>query len=364
MTTAVANSEQLALAAAVAPATAPPDVARTRATLVRALLLLGLLVAIARLTYALLPAVPWPVHALLVGMAAGNTPAIRRLPGRELPYELPMLVGLIFVGAQVHGAMFAAMSVFAIVPVLLTLALWFGVLGLLAYAGLLPRRLAALLALGLSGFGVSAITAASVYDRKAAGEQQVYATTVVLITGALGVLVVAPIAQWLQLSPQVIGVWSGATLANTAEAVTAAAAVTSETDSVIAANSSAAIKLGINALQGLPILLYLMLFLPADHPSRAHSGVRRVLSYVPVFVWGFLLFAVLGLLDVFTTADRANIANLTRWLFLGALAGVGFRTRPTALARLGVKPALIATAVWVGITCLVLVCCQWLPLTA
>ncbi|MGE0432457.1 MAG: putative sulfate exporter family transporter [Planctomycetota bacterium] len=373
---------------------------RGRAAWVWPWVLLAALVGLARLSYAALPVVPWPVHALLIGMLAGNR--LASVWRRDLPVELPLLVGLILVGAQVHGALFATLSPLIVLPVLLAVALWTAALALVARLGWMPRRLAALLALGLSGFGISAITAAAAADPEANGETQVYATTVVLLTGALGLLLIVPLAA-LGVSLDALGVWAGASIANTAEAVTAADAISAQ-----AGHTAAAIKLAVNALQGLPIVLYVLLLRSEARPStpvrelrfkasrgrkspesdsvtslqggsdgignqttgaytpgspgigipgQALTVAARMIQHVPVFVFGFVLLAALGMLDVFTPAERASLHNITRWLFLAALVGVGFRTRPLALARLGWRPALIATALWLGISCLVLVCC-------
>ncbi|MBZ0135282.1 MAG: YeiH family protein [Planctomycetes bacterium] len=298
-----------------------------------ALLTLALL---ALLTHRLAPQVPGAVWALGFGVLAGSAGARRELP--SLPYHLPLTVGLILMGAQLHQSLFAHIGV----PGLLAVgALWFSVatsFWLMARTGLLTPRLAGLFTLGLIGCGVSAIAGAAQQDHKAEGAPTAYATLAVLLSGAAGLLVYPLIGIAAGLDAQQFGALAGITIANSAEAVATAA-----THSDDALGVAAGYKLLVNTLQGVPILVYLWRFAPK---GDATPGVATILQRVPFFVWGFVGVAVAASIGLFSESERASLGGLTRLAFFIALIGVGYHTRLDVIRRIGLRPILIGLAVW------------------
>ncbi|MDC1143196.1 putative sulfate exporter family transporter, partial [Planctomycetota bacterium] len=113
---------------------------------------------------------------------------------------------------------------------------------------------------------------------------------------------------------------------------------------------AASVKLVVNALQGIPIALYLWRFAPN---TKGHVATR-ILVRVPVFVWGFSALAIAAWLGGFSANERGSLGNLTSWAFFVALVGVGFQTRLQVLRRVGLRPLMLATLVWLGVSALVL----------
>jgi uncharacterized membrane protein YadS len=314
-----------------------PGRSDSRQNLLSGTAVLILLALIAKLAHVLAPQLPGAVWALGFGMLAGaGAPRTH-----ALPYRLPLSVGLILLGAQLDPRLFVAIGW----PGLLAVgAVWIGVVGLLALAArsrLLTPRLAGLFALGLIGCGVSAIAAATQPDRRAAGVPAVYATLAVLVTGAAGLLVYPAVANALGLDATQFGTLAGLTIANSAESITTAAL-----HSDAAMGTAAAYKLIVNALQGVPIVVYLWLFAPNQRRAHGLGLPRLVLLRVPFFVWGFAAVAVAGLLGAFSVGERAQLGHMTRYAFFIALVGVGFRTRLDVVRRIGLRPVLIGLAVW------------------
>jgi uncharacterized membrane protein YadS len=272
---------------------------------------------------------------------------VRALPA--LPYHLPLTVGLILLGAQLDLGLFALIGW----PGLLAVAtLWVGVTAVLwaiSRTGLLTPRLAGLFALGLIGCGVTAITGAAQTDRKAAGVPAVYATLVVLLSGAIGLVAYPSIGNALGLDAGQFGAFAGITLANSAEAVAAAGLHSDQ-----AMGIAAGYKLLVNALQGLPILLYLWVFAPKSEQAHGAGAARTLLGRVPYFVWGFVAVAIAAALGAFTPDERVQLGHLTRYAFFIALVGVGFKTRIDVIRRIGIRPVLIGVAVWAVTTAAVL----------
>lgn len=314
-----------------------------RSSMLQGLVILILLALLARIGHWLLPVLPGILWALLTGVIAGIGVDARKLPA--LPFQIPLTVGLILMGAQVQPSVLNAIGLQGFGLLIIVLIGTFLVYLMLSRLGLLPARLAGLLALGMCGCGISAITAAGQSDSKAGATQQSLASLAVLITGAASLVLLPLLAGWFEFDARTYGLVAGLTVANTAEAVAVAQIAGPE-----ALGIAASVKLVVNALQGIPIMAYLWRFAP----SNGGNLPARVFGRVPIFVWGFAAVAVLAWLGGFDVAERSSLGNLTSWAFFIALVGVGFQTRLQVLRRVGVRPLLLATLVWLGVTALII----------
>jgi uncharacterized membrane protein YadS len=61
----------------------------------------------------------------------------------------------------------------------------------------------------------------------------------------------------------------------------------------------------------------------------------------PKFVLGFIGISALASLGAFSSAQVADIANLSRWAFLFTFAGVGLRTNFGELVKQGWRPLVV-----------------------
>jgi uncharacterized membrane protein YadS len=172
----------------------------------------------------------------------------------------------------------------------------------------LGEKLTALLAIGSSICGVSAIIA-SKGAIDASDEDASFAIAAILALGAVGLFAYPAIGHSLGMGDHAFGLWAGLAVDNTAEAAAAA------------------------------------LFFAARE-GRSHAGSRGALVWekFPKFVLGFLAFSSLASLAAFRKADISSIANLSRWSFLLTFAGVGLRTNFSELRRQGLRPLLLAPA--------------------
>ena len=313
--------------------------------LLPATLALATLSLLALLTHTLVPQVPGAAWALGFGVLAGAAGVRREVPA--LPYHLPLTVGLILMGAQLHPSVFSLIGGHGLLAVA---ALWVGVAGLfwlLSRTRLLTPRLAGLFTLGLIGCGVSAIAGAAQSDRKAQGAPTAYATLAVLLSGAAGLLLYPLLGVAFGLDAAQFGALAGITIANSAESVATAATHSDE-----ALGAAAGYKLLVNALQGIPILLYLWLVAPK---GTSRPGVASVLERVPFFVWGFAAVAIAASMGLFSEAERESLGGLTRLAFFIALVGVGYHIRLDVIRRIGPRPILLGLAVWVVATTAILI---------
>ncbi|MCB9931881.1 MAG: putative sulfate exporter family transporter [Planctomycetes bacterium] len=315
------------------------DAARTQGLLAGTLVLI-VLALVAKLAHLIVPQLPGAVWALLFGILAGlGSGRIRALP--ELPYHLPLTVGLILLGVQLQPGLFLQIGWRGL---LLVGALWLGVAVLARLAvklGLLTPRLAGLLTLGLIGCGVTAITAAAQQDRKAAGVPAVYAMLAVLLSGAIALLLYPWLGELAGLEAGEFGALAGITIANSAEAVATAGLRGDESMGI-----AAGYKLLVNAVQGVPILAYLWLYTPKQQHSHGWGLPKALLQRVPYFVWGFGAVALASALGAFSAEEREQLGHLTRYAFFVALVGVGYRTRLDVLRRVGLRPVLVGLVIW------------------
>lgn len=297
---------------------------------------LGGIVLLAKLAHVLVPQVPAVIWALGFGMLAGLEARKHRLR-LLLPHELPLMLGFVLMGAQVERDVFRqigteGLGLLAAWVVVTLLLFW-----LAARLRLLPRKLAGLFALGMAGFGVSAIAAAGSRDPALSGTPQTMATLLVLLTGAIGLVVYPLVQPWLGLSEAGFAALAAVSIANNAEAI-----ATAGTIGAGAALCAAALKVAINSLEGVALVAFLRKQLPRGRTRRWHDAIPRV----PGYVLGFTLVATLSLAGVFDGTERASLANLTHWAFFIALAGVGFRTRLDLLARVGLRPLVAGLVIW------------------
>jgi uncharacterized membrane protein YadS len=281
--------------------------------------------------------------ALLTGVIAGIGVDSRRLPA--LPFHIPLSVGLILMGTQVQPAVISSVGLSGVGLAFLVIGTTTLAFIAMARLGLLPARLAGLLALGMSGCGISAIAAAAQSDSKARASQVSISSLAVLVTGAVSLVLLPLSAGWIGLGGRTFGLLAGLTVANTAEAVAVAQTAGNESMGV-----AASVKLAVNALQGVAIAVYLWRFAPKS-PGRLPM---KIFGRVPVFVWGFVVLAVAAWLGGFSVSERSSLGNLTSWAFFIALVGVGFQTRLQVLRRIGIRPLFLASLVWLGVTALII----------
>ena len=130
--------------------------------------------------------------------------------------------------------------------------------------------------------------------------------------------------------------WAGLAVDNTAEA-TAAGALYSDA----AAKFAVLAKTARNATIGFVVLGYAIYWSRKSQADRVHHKAAFLWQKFPKFVLGFLLVSGLATAGVFTKAQTANIANLSRWAFLLTFAGVGLQTNLRELRKQGLRPLAV-----------------------
>jgi len=312
----------------------------------------GLLKAYGQEHHVALPNVEYVLWAILIGLLVGNLFVGSRAfkvfqPGIDT-YEFFLKVGIALLGVRFLLADVLKLGGLSLVLVVLEFAVAGSLMVLLGRAFKLGAKLTALLAVGSSICGVSAIIATQ-GAIEADDEDASYAIGAILALGALGLFLFPAIGHALHMKDHAFGLWVGLAIDNTAE-VTAAGNLYSEE----AGKWAVLAKTARNATIGFVVLGIAIYF--ASRAGKRLEGSRAglVWSKFPKFVLGFLVISALASAHVFGPKQIGSLANLSRWAFLLTFAGVGLKTNFAELRRQGLRPLIVGALGEVGIAAVTL----------
>lgn len=290
------------------------------------------------------------VLALLLGVVARNAlprPAIF-VPGASFAARQVLELGVGFLGASVDFR-----QVLAAGPALLALVLVgvFGGLGVnyLIGRGLrLPAKLAILVAVGNAICGNSAIAAVAPVIR-AEKKDVVSAVALTAVLGVGLVLLLPVLIPLFALSNYQYGVLAGMSVYAVPQVVAAAFPV-----SQLSGQVATLVKLTRVLLLGPVVVLFAVLF----RAEGAQGGARRGIStYVPWFVALFLLLAAARSIGLLPASIADPLRQVSRWLTILAMAGLGFGVELTAVRRVGARvgAAVLASLLFMTAVSLILI---------
>ena len=295
--------------------------------------------------------------AILFGLIIGNLlplPSFLK-PGLTFAVKKVLRLGIIFLGIRLSimevfklGAMGIPIVLICIVGALVLTSLlnrWLG----------LSRRLGTLIAVGTSICGVSAIIATGpAIDAK--DEEVAYAVAVITIFGILATLIYPYLARLIFAGDAVkVGLFLGTAVHDTSQ-VTGSALVYSDVYNQPAAlNVATVTKLVRNVF--MVLVIPLMAYIYSRKNSKETGRTYKFTKLLPMFIIGFLLFAVLRSIGDATLVSGGKAFGLwveeswkgiysffKNWAFnllCVALAGVGLSIRFSMLKGLGIKPFLV-----------------------
>jgi uncharacterized integral membrane protein (TIGR00698 family) len=296
-----------------------------------------------------LPNIEYVLWAILLGLVVGNLFGKTRLFSIFLPgldtYEFFLKVGIALLGVRFLLADVFRLGGLSLALVVLEFAVAGSFMVFLGRAFKLGPKLTALLAVGSSICGVSAIIATQgAID--ADDEDTSYAIGAILALGAVGLFLFPAIGHALHMSNHAFGLWVGLAIDNTAE-VTAAGNMYSDE----AGKWAVLAKTARNATIGFVVLGVALYFAARAGKPLVGSRVAFVWSKFPKFVLGFLVISALASAGTFTPKHVASLANLSRWAFLLTFAGVGLKTNFAELRKQGLRPLIVGAIGEVVIAC-------------
>jgi uncharacterized integral membrane protein (TIGR00698 family) len=276
---------------------------------------------------------------LLPGVREWLRPGVRPVARYVLRVGVALLGARLTLQAVIDGGLAASVAVVVIVALGLLLGGW------AARTLIRPERLGWLIAVGMAVCGNSAILALSPI-LKADERETSYAVSTITLFGLVSVLLLPVLGTALGLADPTFGMWAGLSVNDTAQVV-----ATGYAYSPGAGDAATVVKLTRN-LAIAPILIGATLLVASDRPRSLGGAVA---SAVPWFVVAFVALAALrtlGILDVTLPGGMALwqlLSDLAGWAILIALAGVGLSTDLRAILRLGPRPLLVGTVLWVVI---------------
>ena len=287
-----------------------------------------------------LPDIEYVLWAILLGLLLRNTvgvPAVFR-PG-VATYEFWLKLGIVLLGARFLLGNLLKLGGFSLLLIVVDMAVATTVILVVGRAFGLSGKLSALLALGTSICGVSAIIAGKgAID--ADDEDSGYAIAAILALGAVALFSFPAIGHALALTDTQFGLWAGLAVDNTAETTATGAAYSAQAQDV-----AVAVKNTRNALIGVVVLGY-ALYWSTRGGVAVEPGWRPRAAFVwrtfPKFVLGFLAVSAVATSGLLAKAEVTSLGNLSKWAFLLCFAGVGLNFDLREIARSGVRPLAVA----------------------
>jgi uncharacterized integral membrane protein (TIGR00698 family) len=285
-----------------------------------------------------LPNIEYVLWAIIFGLVIANTVGVPEVFRAGVDtYEFWLKAGIVLQGARFLLGDIAKLGGVSLLCVAIELAVAIALMTALGRAFHLRPKLISLLSIGSSVCGVSAIIAAKgAID--ADDEDASYAMAAILALGAVSLFVFPLIGRALGMGDHAYGLWVGLAVDNTAEAIAAGALY-----SDAAGRFAVLAKTARNATIGFVVLGYALHWIRQGQARAVQDKAGFLWERFPKFVLGFIGISALASLGVFSSAQVADIANLSRWAFLLTFAGVGLRTNVRELLRQGWRPLVVGT---------------------
>jgi uncharacterized integral membrane protein (TIGR00698 family) len=222
----------------------------------------------------------------------------------------------------------------------------------------LPQRLGALIAVGTSICGVSAIVATSPAI-EAEEEETAYAVAVITIFGLLATLIYPYVANVIFAGNALrVGLWLGTSIHDTSQVIGAAKVYADVYSQPLALDVATVTKLVRNVFMVL-VIPFMAYYYARNIKEEGASVNKRTnpLKLLPLFILGFLAMAVIrsiGDAGIRTSGVAFGLWDAESWtgiikfitiwagnLLVVALAGVGLSTKTSTFRGLGLKPFVV-----------------------
>lgn len=307
-----------------------------------------------------------PVLGIVLGLLLGAVikPRTALRPGISWSASHPLRAAVVVLGAELPLAAVASQGLRSLPGIIITLT------GCLAAARLLGRRLGirrhlrALIGVGTSICGASAIAAITpVIDAEQTDVG--YAVTTIFLFNIAAVLVFPPLGHLLGLSQHSFGVFAG-TAVNDLSSVLATASLYSAGS----LHTAVIVKLT-RTLMIVPICVILghRFRTPtapqapasagqhhAAHPPALARRARNIAKLVPGFLVAFAALAALRGTGIIPASQAGTVSEVATLLITLALSAVGLSVDLAALRRAGLKPLMLGATLWVIVSLLSLTC--------
>jgi uncharacterized integral membrane protein (TIGR00698 family) len=318
----------------------------------------GLLTAVVALAFAFalhaaVPALPAMTLAVVLGLLAANLPgtavwtAGRARPGLDFAGKHLMRGGIVLLGLKVSVSDVLGLGWLALLLIAAVVAVSFAGTYGISRLFRLPADTALLIATGFSICGASAIGAMAAV-RRIRHPDTVLPVALVTLCGTLAIGVLPLLVHPLQLSTEVFGAWTGASVHDVGQVV-----ATAQTAGPAALALAVVVKLTRVILLA-PVVALAGAEQRIRHRRNAAGGgmTGRRPPVVPLFVAGFVAMVALRSSGWLSAGWLEAAAGLQDVLLGAALFGLGSAVRIRTLLHTGARAVLAALAAWLLIAVL------------
>ncbi|MGQ0833690.1 MAG: YeiH family protein [Gammaproteobacteria bacterium] len=292
------------------------------------------------------------LFAILLGLAVANlAPAVTQRAGGALQFftTTVLRVGIVMLGLRLSLVTASALGLKALPVVVVCIVVALAIVTLAGRAFGLSRELGALIAVGTSICGVTAIAATAPLIR--AREVEVsYATACISLFGLVALLVYPTIADSLFAgAPQLAGMFLGTAIHDTAQVAGAGLMYQEQFHADGALEAATVTKLVRNLCMAFVIPAVALLHRETERRDFEAPAVPRA-PFVPLFVVGFVVCCALRTLGDMSETPFGMISEaawrgflqlsqiVSEWALTIAMAAVGLATRLGAFRALGWRP--------------------------
>ncbi|MCP2023300.1 YeiH family protein [Pseudomonas laurylsulfatiphila] len=295
---------------------------------------------------------PVMLFALLLGMAlnflADDGPC---KAGIEFTARTVLRIGVALLGMRITLEQMAALGWKPIALVVILVVVTISV-SVVAAKALGFQRLFGMLtggATAICGASAALALAAALPNHPQKERATLFTVIGVSALSTLAMIVYPMIANWLQLSPQVAGVFLGATIHDVAQVVGAGYSMSTETG-----DTATVVKL-MRVAMLLPVIVTAAMITRMQGADP--TGKRPPL--LPWFAVGFLILACINSTGWVVPAVQGTVNELSRWCLVISISALGMKTRLRELAAVGIKPILLMVGETVFLVVLVLLLLRW-----
>lgn len=280
--------------------------------------------------------------AIVFGIALGNSvfPRIAARSGAGVDFAKGMLLrtGIVLYGFRVTFQDIAGVGIEGVLIAMVMVGSVFGLAVLLGTRVFkLDRETAMLIGAGSAICGAAAVMATEPVVRAQAHKVSVAVATVVVF-GTTGMFLYPWLYPYLGLGEHAFGVYAGSTIHEVAQVVVAGGAVGE------VAGSAAVIEKMLRVMLLAPFLLLLSARLSRN--SSAAGGVKTGVV-VPWFAVLFIAVAGFNSMQLLPASAVDALVRVDTVLLAMAMAALGLRTHVGAIRQAGMRPLLLASALFV-----------------
>jgi len=295
-----------------------------------------------------------PVEAMMVGIILGAVARNMGLVPKNWvsalkKFETPLLWGIVLLGAG-FSLKIASELPLSLVVIIVTMVIGFFFIYFLGKKLGLSQKISALLAVGTTICGGSAIAITSPLI-KAKEEETSYAVSTIVIAAFVMLISLPFLGHVLNLPETAFGIWSGTSVHNTPQTIATGYIYGDEAGQV-----ATMVKLSRNMFM-IVVAILISIWFGAKEASRSKLGWKAILKAFPWVLFGYIAMAICAVNGFFTPEGVAFFKKAGKFLILMGMVGIGFGTNFKDIKKFGLRPLVtgIIGAVFVTAVSLILV---------